>query len=191
MQVRVYPLGVGRRRKHRSGAPEGRAPPGRPGGLADNPVGSQPSEPTSDAFFEPMQAAARDFLEYLEKERRLSPRTLKAYRSDLRNFFVFLKARGFQGPPNQLSAGLVRAYLGEIHNDTAPRTRARKLSAIRSLYRFLVRRGQATQNVGERVPGPKLPQGLPRALTVDEMFGLLDAPWDKTSPLACRGRGDD
>lgn len=106
----------------------------------------------------------------------MSPRTVKAYRSDLRQLVTFLEGRGFAGGPAALDVALLRAYLAEIHEKTKARTRARKLSCIRSFFRFLVKRGRAKRNVGEEILSPKLPAPLPRALQVDEVFSVVDAP---------------
>jgi integrase/recombinase XerC len=127
-----------------------------------------------------MRSAIADFLDYLEHEKRLSPRTVRAYRSDLAALLAFLDSRGFTRGPEALDAAMIRSYLMEIHASTAARTRARKLSCIRSFFRFLVRRGRVKRNAGEEILSPKLPKLLPRALGVDEVFGLLEkeAPQD-------------
>ena len=123
-----------------------------------------------------IRSAIADFLDYLQNEKRLSPRTVRAYRSDLAALTAFLESRGFVRGPESLDASMIRAYLVEIHESTAARTRARKLSCIRSFFRFLVRRGRLKRNVGEEILSPKLPKLLPRALGVDEVFGLIEKP---------------
>jgi integrase/recombinase XerC len=114
------------------------------------------------------------FLTYLEHERRMSPRTLRAYRSDLESLLEHLSRAGAPLDPTALTADHLRAYLAEIHPRTAARTRARRISAIRSFYRFLVRRGRAPKNTGELVRAPKLPKPLPRAVGVDDVFRLVE-----------------
>lgn len=116
------------------------------------------------------------FLDGLEHERRLSPRTVRAYRHDLEDFERFLADRGRGRGPEDVTAPDLRAYLAELHPRTEPRTRARRLAAIRSFYRFLLRRRRVKKNVGELVASPKLPAPLPRALNVDEVFRLLEGP---------------
>ncbi len=123
-----------------------------------------------------LPAAIADFLDYLEHERRLSPRTVRAYRSDLDALTAFLADQGFARGPETLDASMIRSYLAAIHPDTSARTRARKLSSIRSFFRFLVRRGRVKRNVGQEILSPKLPSLLPRALQVDEVFGIIEAP---------------
>lgn len=129
--------------------------------------------------------AVEQFLDAVEHERRLSPRTVIAYRRDLTQFMAFLAERGPVPSPEDLEPHQLRAYLAEIHDRTGARTRARRLSAIRSFYRFLLRRKRVKKNVGELVASPKLPAPLPRALNVDEVFRLLDAP-GRPGPRALR-----
>lgn len=122
----------------------------------------------------PLTTWLERFVDHLRLERRYSERTVSAYRSDLQAILQFLEARGFTGAPGDVPAELLRQYLGEIHGQTAARTRARKLSALRSFYRYLVRTGGAPRNVGEELVSPKLPKPVPRALAGDEVFQILE-----------------
>ncbi|MCA9554940.1 MAG: tyrosine recombinase XerC [Myxococcales bacterium] len=119
------------------------------------------------------EALAR-FLTHLELERRYSPNTLKAYRTDLRGLFAHLAEQGFEGGPAALDADQVRAYLADIHARTVARTRARKLSALRSFLDYLHREGLVPRNIGDEVLSPKLPTSAPRAIQVDDVFQLLE-----------------
>jgi integrase/recombinase XerC len=123
----------------------------------------------------PFEIAIEPFLEHLGSERRLSPLTVRAYRADLAGLAAFLRRAGHEGSMNDLDPAYVRAYLAEIHATTSARTRARKLSAVRSLFNYLVRRGLVSRNIGEELISPKLPALLPRALPVDDVFRLLEA----------------
>lgn len=115
-------------------------------------------------------------MDHLAHERRASPRTVMAYRSDLQGAFRIFAELGHQGGPDSLSPRHIKGWLARVHAELAPTTRARKLSALRSFYKYLVKRGRAPANVAEAIVSPKLPKPLPRALEVDEVFGLLDAP---------------
>lgn len=135
-----------------------------------------------------MGAAIEDFIAHLAAERRSSPNTVRAYRSDLEAMALAFGRLGHRGGPAGLNARTIKAWLAEVHAELAPTTRARKLSALRSFYKYLVRRGRAPTNVGEAIMTPKLPKPLPRALDVDAVFGLLDRPPDDDDRFAVRDR---
>ncbi|MCK6551300.1 tyrosine recombinase XerC [Myxococcota bacterium] len=131
---------------------------------------AEPSAPKDGGF----DGDVATFLAYLEGERRVSPRTVKAYRADLAGLSEFIGRMGFTRRAKDLDATLLRAWLAELHPKTQARTRARKLSAVRTFYGFLVRRGLAPRNVGEELMSPKLPGSMPRALPVDDVFRLVE-----------------
>ena len=125
--------------------------------------------------------------------RRLSPRTSVAYQRDLESFGSFLKARAaaakldqHQPPPYaQLptaSAAEVVAYLQRLNASRAyaPRSIRRKISALRTFYKFLKFEGRRDDNPAADVPTPKIGRPLPKALTEPELTRLLDG----TRPLA-------
>ena len=115
------------------------------------------------------------FLEYLALERRLSSSTVAAYRSDLRQLTGFLEAKAVNAW-RHVERDHLKAYLHEIRPQTHPRTRARRLSAIRTFWRWLIKEGRATRDLGVELVHPKLPRPVPRALSVDDVFGILDRP---------------
>jgi integrase/recombinase XerC len=122
------------------------------------------------------RAVAR-FLAYLEDQRRVSGETLRAYASDLAQFRDVLGARfGNRVPgPEDLDALAVRAFLARLHGEgLAKSSIARKLSAVRSFLRHAVRTGAIEASPAEGIPTPKRPKLLPKNLTVDEVFNLLD-----------------
>lgn len=134
-----------------------------------------------------LEASLEPFLSYLRLERRYSDATVRAYRSDLRQWIGFLSEAGFAGGPAEVTPVWVKRYIAEIATRTAPKTRARKLSAIRSWGRWWIRTERSPANPGSTVRGPKLPMTLPRSLTPDEASGLLDASWGE-EPLNRRDR---
>ena len=125
------------------------------------------------------------FLAHLETERRASVHTRRAYRQDLEQYAGFLTQAGqglLPGSPAQ-----VRAFLVHAAGTAGPGSLARKLSAIRSLYRFLVREGIAAGNPARAVASPRQPRNLPEVLTEAEAAALVEAPAHAT-PLALRDR---
>ena len=125
------------------------------------------------------------FLESLVTEKGYSDHTRRAYRKDLLDFFSFLDESRFADNARQKRAPVVklkqidgimlRGYLGFLHRKNKKSTIARKLSAIRSFFKYLVKNGIISKNPAELVLTPKQDKTLPVYLSVDEMFRLLDS----------------
>jgi integrase/recombinase XerC len=125
------------------------------------------------------------FLESLATEKGYSDHTLRAYGNDLEAFFSFIaesqaSAEGRQKhthavSPTQIDGIIIRGYLGFLHRQNKKTTIARKLSAIRSFFKFLVKQGVISENPAEFVLTPKQDKTIPTYLSVDEMFRLLDS----------------
>lgn len=124
------------------------------------------------------------FLHHLAHERRLSDHTLTNYRRDLTRVRDWLK-EAKRGPWERLDQETVRAYVARRHRGGASgKTLQRELSALRSLYRYLVREGILGQNPAQGVRAPKSARKLPATLDADQLCGLLDHPDD--DPLTMR-----
>jgi integrase/recombinase XerC len=116
------------------------------------------------------------FLRYLASERDASPHTLRSYRSDLLEFVGHAGRGDAASWMRSVDARAVRGYLVHLHGRGLDAvTIARKLAALRSWFRFLVRRGALERNVAREVRGPRLPQKLVSFLPVDEAAALMDA----------------
>lgn len=134
------------------------------------------------------------FLEGLSVEKGCSPNTLRAYRNDLDQFRTYVEGSAdglFQGGEGvrvgEMDEMVIRSYLGFLHKRNQKSTIARKLSALRSFFRFLVKRGVISTNPAESVLTPKRGKPVPKYLPVDEMFRLLDGV-KGTSVLSLRNR---
>jgi len=125
------------------------------------------------------------FLAYLETERRASAHTIRAYRADLEQYSNHLRAAGEALVPG--STASVRAFLSRAAGKADAVSLARKLSTVRSLYRFLVREGLATVNPARAVATPRRPKRLPEVLPEDEVAALVEAP-RRAAPLEQRDR---
>lgn len=126
------------------------------------------------------------WLRSLEGERNVSRHTLAAYRIDLAQFALFLRAEGvttWEGATVQVARRYV-AYLDRQHARAAT---ARKLSALRVFFRFLYREGRVARNPLTLVSAPKQARRLPKVLTPDEVASILRAP-DPRTPLGLRDR---
>jgi integrase/recombinase XerC len=117
-----------------------------------------------------------DFLRYLKVERQMSPHTLRNYRLDLTQFLEFC-ARHREGlTVDQVTYQDLRAFLAAALRKNRKTTVARKLSALRTYFKYLQRLGVVTHNPAKLAPSPKLEKVLPHFLSVDEAFHLLDEP---------------
>ena len=123
------------------------------------------------------------FLQHLQHERRLSERTVENYRRDLVRVENYCQDRKLT-EWNQLDVHQVRALVALLHRQGLHgRSIARLLSALRSLFRFLLREDQVTHNPADGVSAPKTDRPLPKVLDVDQMSRLLDIKGN--DPLAC------
>jgi integrase/recombinase XerC len=117
------------------------------------------------------------FDRHLAVERNVSEHTRRAYRQDLEAFRLFLRD-GLQWPAagmlERIDNLVLRRYLATLHKRNKKSTIGRKLAALRTFFRYLVREGVLKVNPGELVATPKQEKYLPRTLTVDESFALME-----------------
>jgi len=126
-----------------------------------------PSEP-SEAWRAALAAHADDLA-----RRSAAPRTRRAYAGDLVRFAAWATAHGAE--PGDVRLRLVRRYAAELSQQgAAPTTVARKLAALRGLFRTLVELGALDQSPADLVGAPKRPQRLPAVLPAAEVAALLD-----------------
>ena len=115
-----------------------------------------------------------DFLTWLSAERGRSVNTLRAYRRDLTGFVAWSGHRG--EAIDEVTAASIDAYVATLRaSGSAPATVKRSLVAIRSFYRFRSDEGLAALDPSAGVETPRVPAGLPKALTEAEVQRLLDA----------------
>ncbi len=123
------------------------------------------------------------FIEMIVAERGASPNTVAAYERDLKDFSDHLKRR----TPQDATAGDIRRYLDRMAADgLAPKTAARRLSALRQFYRFLHAEGMREDDPTTAVDMPRLGRALPKLLSEDEVDALLDAARARSGAEAVR-----
>jgi integrase/recombinase XerC len=116
------------------------------------------------------------YIAYLEAEKRASQYTVRNYRNDLLEFFGFLVSNGIK-TLRKVDKQTLRGYLAHLMKEGYAKTSiARRLSAIRSFYRYLVREEMITANPAATTVSPKLDKRLPSFLTVEEARRLVEAP---------------
>lgn len=132
------------------------------------------------------KAWIESFVRHLAYERRLSPLTCKHYRRDLEALAAWCDKTGIEAWP-EVDEEHARAFAAAaFRNGLAPRSIQRRLSAIRTFYRFLVREKHVGKNPVQSVSAPKAGKRLPENLDADRMARLLAIPGD--GPLVARDR---
>lgn len=130
-------------------------------------------------------AAVAEYLGALGSERGLARNTVAAYRRDLAVYVETLAGIG-RNEIESITPGDVSAYVRDLRlADLAPASIARKVSAVRGLHRFLVAEELAAADPTAMLESPRRAMSLPKALTVDDVFRLLEMP-DRTAPLGIR-----
>lgn len=115
------------------------------------------------------------FLDYIAIERKYSPRTVEAYRDDLRDFCAFLSWKPEEYNPEDVDETDVKEWMLDMleKQHQSPRSVKRKLSALRSFYKFLLRQGKVRKDITARVLPPKADKPLPVFFREEEMEAAL------------------
>lgn len=133
----------------------------------------------------PLSSSLDAFLHYLTVERQLAGNTIAAYHADLDSLFVLLAGERIDDP-TQVTQTHIRSFLHQAHDQgISTRSNARRLSAIRLFFRFLLAEDLVTQDPTLGIDLPKIGQGLPKSLTVGEVDRLLDLG-EGSDPLLLR-----
>jgi integrase/recombinase XerC len=134
-----------------------------------------------------MQEVYNRYVAYLEAERNVSPYTVRNYTKDLLEFFDFVHQQGIT-TLKDVNKQTLRSYLARLMEQKfAKSSIARKLSAIRSFYRYLMREELISASPAATTVSPKLDKRLPAFLTVEEARRLVEAP-DIATPQGQRDR---
>lgn len=128
----------------------------------------------------------RKFIDYLKGEKKTSANTCDAYFRDLNAFRIFLTERGVTDMSEASSAD-VAAYLMTLKNEGKTRATAnRKLSSIRSFYKYMQRLGEIQVNPTEDIKSPRIERRKLEYLTVEEVEHLLETPDDSVKGIRDR-----
>ena len=128
------------------------------------------------------------FIDILAAEKGYSAHTCRAYRSDILDFLAFFADRFdntdppadvqafFEANAGDVDKQVMKQYLAaQVRAGKQKRTMSRRLSALKAFFDFLVREKQIPANPADGIPFPKLGRPIPRVLTVDDVFRLLDS----------------
>lgn len=120
-----------------------------------------------------------DFVHYISSEKRFSQHTIRAYKTDLESFQEFLKEYFHIEDLTHADHNNVRSWLVELKkNGIANRTINRKISTLKSFFRFLLRNDVIEINPMSKVVGPKSGKRLPEFVEKEKIQLILDAPED-------------
>ncbi len=125
---------------------------------------------------DPLELQIDAFAQYLADERRSSARTVETYVRDLRSFRDFLREEGLPLDARELDIVALRGFLGSLFRTNQASTMKKKVSAVRSFFKFLLKRHLIDQNPASGLRSPKIAKSLPRFLTVEQAFRVMDAP---------------
>jgi integrase/recombinase XerC len=113
------------------------------------------------------------FIRYVQYEKRFSPHTIKAYETDLLQFQIFLNT--YETTLAEATHTLVRSWVMEcMEASTGAKSINRKISSLRSFYKFLQREGLVVKSPMEQVQAPKIPKRLPVIVEEAKLNALLD-----------------
>ena len=117
------------------------------------------------------------FIDYLRYERGASERTVGEYENDLKAFESFFKSRDSELSWSTVDTDMVREWMvAMMDKGNKPSSVQRRLAALRSCYKFLLRRGYVQRDPAHNVTAPKRERVLPAFVREDEMNRLLDSP---------------
>ncbi|MFW5868261.1 MAG: site-specific integrase, partial [Armatimonadota bacterium] len=124
-----------------------------------------------------MRETVEDFADFLSIDRNLAENTVRAYRTDLRDFGDFLRGRGVEAYSDASRQDVID-FMSFLQRDRglARTTVARKLSSVRGLYRFLLTEERTNLDPAADVDLPKPAQRLPKVLSVAQCTRLLETP---------------
>lgn len=119
------------------------------------------------------------FLHYIQNQRQYSDYTIEAYRNDLSQFIEYAEHHHQNRAisATDIDASLIRNFLGFLLKlGLEKRSIARKLSAVKSFFRYLLRNGMVLRNPAVAVSGPKKERKLPTVLSIDQARKLMELP---------------
>lgn len=116
------------------------------------------------------------FLDFLEKDKRLSLNTLQSYRRDIEQYITYLNEIKLQNIANTNKTTVIAYLLHLQKKGRATSTISRNLASIRSFYQYLTKNGVISADPTEDLESPKVEKKLPQILSTKEVELLLDQP---------------
>ena len=129
-----------------------------------------------------LESYIKDFERFLLVEKNVSEHTCRGYLNDLKEFNLFLSGLRDDKMSNVGKVGSleIRSYLASLVKRNRKSTQARKLSSLKTFFKFLLREKELRSDPAQDLSAPKLEKYLPKHMTVDEAFAFLDSIPEET-----------
>ncbi|MDY6801589.1 MAG: tyrosine-type recombinase/integrase [Bacteroidota bacterium] len=115
------------------------------------------------------------FLKYLHTERRFSKHTIRSYENDIRHFNTFITKSGYKGEIQNANEKIIRSWIvSMMEKGFSSLTIKRKISTLKTFYKFLIREGYITINPMDKVTSPKPSKKIPTFVDEQHINNLLD-----------------
>ncbi len=116
-----------------------------------------------------------NFLKYIEFEKRYSRHTLVSYQSDLNQFSLFLEAEFNLDNTQDATYSIIRSWIVKLaESKITPKSINRKIAALRSYYKYLLRNGKISKDPTLKIKAPKVKKSLPVFVEEEKLINLLD-----------------
>lgn len=130
-----------------------------------------------------------NYLQFIRLEKNLSPHTVVAYRCDLEQWEQFLTSGKEALDVKSVTTGDIRAWMLNLNKQgDSARTMRRKVQAVRSFYKWLMKQGMASDSPAAAVELARIPKRLPQLVRSSSMDELLDQEIDETDFVQVRNR---
>ena len=117
------------------------------------------------------------FLNYLKFEKRYSSKTVESYKTDILQFFHFIKLEFELEDALHVKNNQVRAFVVQLVNDKRkPTSIKRKISALKSFYKYHQKIGKLKTNPADKINSPKIPERLPKFVEQQKINKLFEEP---------------
>ena len=117
------------------------------------------------------------FLNYLQYEKRYSSKTVTSYQTDLLQFFLFIENEFQLSDLMSVKHNFIRAFVVDLVNkNNKPSSIKRKISALKSFYKYAQKTGKIKSNPADKINSPKIPERLPKFVEQSKINNLFDQP---------------
>ena len=130
--------------------------------------------------------AVEEFINFIRVERQYSTQTITAYAKDLSELAIYIDNEKLENNIKAVDFYVLRGFITTLYDKELSKSSIeRKISTLKSFFKFLYRRGIIADNPARMLKFPKKEKYLPNVFNVDDIFTLLDLP-DKSTPMGMR-----